>query len=120
MRSQLLNGDYMDRSNNVPTQSDADARRRREIRKSKPTREWTVEERREAFLEGQREERQKTQAGVVDEWEVCKTCVRKSASVARGCAGVVSMRWFNIKTDSIPARRSKLVVPTATQLVGEG
>ena len=64
----------MDRSNTVPTQSDADARRRREIRKSKPIREWTTEERREAFLEGQREERQKAAAGVVDEWEACKTC----------------------------------------------
>ena len=64
----------MDRPNKVPTQSNADARRRREIRKSKPTREWTTEERREAFLEGQREERQNAEAGVVDEWEVCKTC----------------------------------------------
>jgi hypothetical protein len=67
-------GDYMDRSNKVPTQSDADARRRREVRESKPVREWAVEERREAFRERQREERQKAEAGVVNEWELCKTC----------------------------------------------
>ena len=64
----------MDRSNKVPTQSDADARRRREVRESKPTREWTVDERREAFLEARRLERQKAEAGVVDEWELCETC----------------------------------------------
>jgi hypothetical protein len=68
------NGGYMDRSNRVSTQSDADARKRRELRESKPTREWTPEERREAFIEGQREERQKDEAGVVDEWDVCETC----------------------------------------------
>jgi len=64
----------MDRSNKVPTQPDANAGGRRELRESKPTREWTTEERREAFLEGQREERQKAEAGVVDEWELCETC----------------------------------------------
>jgi len=31
--------------------------------RASPTREWTVEERREAFLEGQREDRQKAEAG---------------------------------------------------------
>jgi len=74
MRSRLMVWRYMDRSNKVPSQSDADARKRKERRESKPTREWTTEERREAFLEGQREERQKAEAGVADEWEVCKTC----------------------------------------------
>jgi hypothetical protein len=49
-----------------------------------------------------------------------KPVVMRDVSGARGSAGVVSMRWFNITTDSIPARRSKPVVPTATQLVGEG
>ena len=73
MRSRLLNGDYMYRSNKVSTQSDADARKRKERRESKPTREWTTEERREAFLEGQGKERQKAEAGVVDEWDVCET-----------------------------------------------
>jgi hypothetical protein len=30
--------------------------------------------RREAFLEARRLERQKAEAGVVDEWELCETC----------------------------------------------
>ncbi len=64
----------MDRSNKVPTQSDADGRRRREVRESKPAREWTIDERREAFIETPRLERQKSEAGVGDEWELCQTC----------------------------------------------
>jgi hypothetical protein len=70
----LNDWDYMDKSNGVPTQSDAEARKRRELRERKPTREWTTEERREAFREGQWEEHQKAEAGVVDEWELCETC----------------------------------------------
>lgn len=73
-RPRSMDRGYMYRPNKVFTHSDADARRRKELRESKPTREWTTEERREAFREGQREERQKADAGVVDEWEVCKTC----------------------------------------------
>lgn len=64
----------MNRPNKVPTQSDVDARKRREVRESKPVREWTVEERREAFLEGRRIERERAEAGIVDEWQLCETC----------------------------------------------
>ena len=64
----------MNRTKRVLSQVDADARRRREARESKPVREWTAEERREAFLEARRVERQKAEAGVLDEWELCEAC----------------------------------------------
>jgi hypothetical protein len=56
------------------SQSDADARKRREIREGKPVREWTAEERREAFLEGRRIECERAEAGIVEEWELCEAC----------------------------------------------
>jgi hypothetical protein len=56
------------------SQPDADARQRREARESKPVREWTVEERREAFTEARRIEREKSEAGIMDEVELCESC----------------------------------------------
>jgi hypothetical protein len=64
----------MDKSDNSSTQPDANARKRREIRESKPVREWTAEERCEAFLEARRIERESTEAGIVEEWELCESC----------------------------------------------
>jgi hypothetical protein len=64
----------MDKSDNSSTQPDADARKRREIRESKPVREWTSAERREAFLEARRIERERAEAGIVEEWELCEDC----------------------------------------------
>jgi hypothetical protein len=63
----------MDKSDNSSTQPDADARKRREIRGSKPVR-GTVEERREAFGEARRLERERAEAGVSEEWEPCEDC----------------------------------------------
>jgi hypothetical protein len=64
----------MNLSNKVLTQSDAEARKRREVRESKPVREWTAEERCEAFREARRIERERAEAGIVEEWELCETC----------------------------------------------
>jgi hypothetical protein len=64
----------MDKSDNSSTHPDADARKRREIRESKPTREWTAEERREAFLEARRLEKEREEAGIVEERELCEGC----------------------------------------------
>jgi hypothetical protein len=58
----------MNRSDKVLTQSDAEARKRREVRESKPVREWTAEERCEAFCEARRIERERAEAGIVEEW----------------------------------------------------
>jgi hypothetical protein len=47
-----------------------EAPKHREIRESKPVREWTVAERREApGIESERVE-----AGIVEEWELCIDC----------------------------------------------
>ena len=64
----------MDKSDNSSTQPDADARKRREIRESKPVREWTVEERRETFREARRIEQERAEAGIVEKWELCEDC----------------------------------------------
>jgi hypothetical protein len=56
------------------SQSDAETRQRREARERKPVREWTAEERREAFLELRIARRHKAEAGVLDEWELCEEC----------------------------------------------
>jgi len=64
----------MNRLNKAPTQSDADARKRREVRESKPVREWTAEERREVFLEARRIERENAEAGIGEDWKLCETC----------------------------------------------
>ena len=56
------------------SQSDAETRQRREERERKPVREWTAVERREAFLELRIARRQKAEAGVLDEWELCEEC----------------------------------------------
>jgi hypothetical protein len=66
--------DKSDNSFNSSTQSDADARTRREFRESKPVREWTAAERREAFLEARRIERERAEAGIVEYWELCEDC----------------------------------------------
>jgi hypothetical protein len=57
----------MDRSDKSPIQPDADARKRREARNSKPVREWTAEERCEAFREAQRIETERVEAGIVED-----------------------------------------------------
>jgi hypothetical protein len=67
-------GDFHEPINNVLTRSDAEARKRREVRESKPVREWTAEERCEAFREARRIERERAEAGIVEEWELCETC----------------------------------------------
>ena len=64
----------MNRPNKVPTQSEADARKRREIRESKPVSEWTVEEHRETFREARRIEQETAEAGIPEEWELCEGC----------------------------------------------
>ena len=53
---------------------DAEARKRREVRESKPVREWTLEERCETFREARRIERERAEAGIMEEWELCETC----------------------------------------------
>jgi len=58
----------------VPSQSDADALQRKKIRDSKPVREWTTAERCEAFREGCRIERERAEADIVEEWELCESC----------------------------------------------
>ena len=65
---------HMDRPNEILTQTDADALKRREAREIKPVREWTVAERCEAFNEVRRIERERAEAGIVDEWELWETC----------------------------------------------
>jgi hypothetical protein len=56
---------------NSPTktlpQTDIEAEKRREARAKKPTRDWTVAERREAFLEAREAERKGHEAAVADE-----------------------------------------------------
>ena len=53
---------------------DADARKRRELRESKLVREWSSEERCEAFREARRVEVERAGAGVVEHWELCEDC----------------------------------------------
>jgi hypothetical protein len=60
--------------NKALSQSEIEAQKRREAREKKPTREWTPEERREAFREGQEAARRKAESGVVDEWDLCDEC----------------------------------------------
>jgi hypothetical protein len=55
-------------------QSDADAGKRREVRNSKPVREWTAEERCEAFREARRIEYERAEADIVEEWKLCEDC----------------------------------------------
>ncbi|MGB0116595.1 MAG: hypothetical protein WBP73_07300 [Terriglobales bacterium] len=64
----------MNTRNKTLSQSEIEAQKRREAREKKPTREWTVEERREAFLEGQEAQRQRAEAGAVTEWDLCDEC----------------------------------------------
>lgn len=64
----------MNRSNKVLTQFDAEAHKRREARESKPVREWAAEERREGFREARTIERERAEAGIVEEWELCEAC----------------------------------------------
>jgi hypothetical protein len=81
--------DKSDNSFNSSTQSDADARTRREFRESKPVREWTAAERREAFLEARRIERERAEAGIVEDWELCENCHESKCdrgfSLCKGC-----------------------------------
>ena len=64
----------MDKSDNSSMQPAAGARKRREIREGKPVREWTAAERREVFLEARRIERERAEAGISEEWELCEDC----------------------------------------------
>ena len=64
----------MNSPNKGLSQSEIEAQKRREAREKKPTREWTAEERCEAFREGRETARRKAEAGVVDEWELCDEC----------------------------------------------
>ena len=64
----------MNSNNKALSQSEVEARQRREAREKKPVREWTAAERREAFLELRIARRHKAEAGVLDEWELCETC----------------------------------------------
>lgn len=64
----------MDKYDTSLSPSEADAQRRRKVRDGKPVREWTAEERRDAFLEARRIERERAEAGIVEEWELCETC----------------------------------------------
>jgi hypothetical protein len=52
-------------------------------------REWTVEERREAFREARRIEQQRAEAGIPEEWELCEDCreskCERSFSLCKGC-----------------------------------
>jgi hypothetical protein len=79
----------MDKSDNSSTQPDADARKRRGIRESKPVREWTAAERCEAFREARRIERKRAEAGIVEEWELCEDCreskCERGFSLCKGC-----------------------------------
>jgi hypothetical protein len=86
----------MNRPNKLLTQSDADTRKRREVRTSKPVREWTTEERREAFREARRIERERAEAGIVEDWELCETCPdykhERGSSWCKGC--IEQMRQY--------------------------
>ena len=67
----------MSRPDKITMQSDdeaRDARKRQEIRNSKPAREWTAEERREAFREARRIEAERAEAGIAEEWVLCEEC----------------------------------------------
>jgi len=64
----------MNSNNKALSQSEVEARQRREAREKKPVREWTAAERREAFLELRIARRHKAKAGVLDEWELCEEC----------------------------------------------
>jgi hypothetical protein len=64
----------MNSDNKALSQSEVEARQRREAREKKPVREWTAAERREAFLELRIAGRHKAEAGVLDEWELCEEC----------------------------------------------
>lgn len=75
----------MDKSDNSSTQLDADARKRREIRNSKPVSEWTAAERREAFGEARRMERERAEAGIVEDWELCEDCHESKCEAGFNC-----------------------------------
>ncbi len=64
----------MNTRNKTLSQSEIEAQKRKEARQKKPTREWAVEERREAFREGREAERQRAEAGAVSEWDLCDEC----------------------------------------------
>jgi hypothetical protein len=68
------NGNEMNSPNKVLSQAEIEAQKRRKAREKKPTREWTVAERREAFREGREAERKRAEAGVVNEWDLCDEC----------------------------------------------
>ena len=64
----------MNSPNKNLSQSEIEAQTRCEARANKPTREWTVAERQEAFREGREVERKRAEAGVVNEWDLCDEC----------------------------------------------
>lgn len=64
----------MNKPDRILPQSDAEARQRREARERKPARAWSGAERRESFLEFRKIEREKVEAGVVNESQLCETC----------------------------------------------
>ena len=56
----------------------------------------TAEERREAFLEGRRIERENAEAGIVEKWKLCETCHdykhERGSSWCKGC--IEQMRQY--------------------------
>lgn len=110
--------DKSDNSYNSPMQPDADARKRRKIRGSKPVREWTAAEQCEAFCEACRLERERAEAGIVEDWELCEDCHEykcESASRVLACARVASMRYVSTKSDSLPAHAGVEFLPISSR-----
>jgi hypothetical protein len=64
----------MNRHGTSLSPSEFDAHQSREARDCKPVRDWTAEERCEAFMESRKIEAQMAEAGIVEEWEPCEDC----------------------------------------------
>jgi formamidopyrimidine-DNA glycosylase len=56
------------------SRSEIEAQSRREAREKKPTRQWTVAERREAFSEARNTEHKNAESVVVKESDLCDEC----------------------------------------------
>src|SRR5215472_14289525 len=82
------------------SQPELEARKRREARESKPAREWTAEERREAFRKAREAERRKAEASVLDEWDLCDECHENLASGVCFGAASASTAVVNMQIDA--------------------
>jgi|SRR5215471_1653239 len=92
--------DEMNQRSETLSQPELEARKRREARERKPVREWTEEERREAFRKAREAEHHKAEARFLDEWDLCDECQENRASGICFGAASASTAVVNMQIDA--------------------